>query len=82
MLLLNASYLLTHVHGENESLWDAFLEVAFDPAHILAELFFTVVFDGVFIALIWGVLFKRILLPRLRKEIHADIDKEHGIEPH
>jgi len=77
--ILNNILLHSEAHG---GFWEEFLAVALDPAHILAEIVFTIVFDGLFIALVWGVLFKKIILPRLRKQIHEDIDKEHGIESH
>jgi hypothetical protein len=64
---------------ETGNIWQDFLTVAFDPAHILAELFFTIVFDGVIIALLYGVVFKRFILPRLRRDIHRQIDAEHGV---
>jgi len=64
---------------ETGNLWTDFLSVALDPAHILSELAFTIVFDGLVIALLYGVVFKRMLLPRLRREIHRDIDAQHGI---
>jgi hypothetical protein len=53
--------------------------IAFDPNHIIAELFWTIVFDGVIVALLYNVVFKRYVLPRLRRQIHKEIDEEHGI---
>lgn len=66
----------------NSTVWEEYLHVVTDPAHIFAELTFTLVFDGVVIAFLYGVVFKKIILPRLRKEIHKEIDAEHGIEDH
>ena len=57
---------------------ESFVEIATDPAHILAELVFTLVFDLVIIAFIWGVIFKKLLLPLITKKVHAEIDIEHG----
>jgi len=69
-------------YHRNESFWTQFLDLLTNPAHLAFELFFTVMFDGIFIALIWGVVIKRYVMPRLRKQIHADIDKEHGVQEH
>jgi len=65
---------------ETGNLWQDYLSVALDPAHILAELTFTIVFDGLVIALLWGVIWKQWLLPKLQKQIHHEFDEEHGIE--
>jgi hypothetical protein len=58
-----------------ETWWD----IATDPNHIIAELFWTVIFDGIVIALLYNVVFKKWILPRLRRDIHTEIDQEHGI---
>jgi len=65
----------THENGLLQEFWMIFT----DPAHALAELASAIVFDLVVIALLWGVLFKKVLLPKLTRKIHAEIDKEHGI---
>lgn len=57
---------------------ESFVQIATDPAHIFAELVFTVVFDFVIIAFLWGVVFKKLLLPALTKSVHEEIDIEHG----
>jgi len=58
-----------------EEAWSIFS----DPAHILAELGWTIIQDVLIIGLLYGVVFKKIILPKLRKDIHAEIDIEHGI---
>ena len=72
-------------HAVSGGFWDEVWSIALDSAHIMAELIWTLVFDGIIIALIYNVLFKQIILPRLRRnlreEIHNDIDLEHGISP-
>lgn len=68
---------MEHEHSGN--FWNDFISIATDPAHLLFEVLFTIVFDGVIVALFWGVLIKKVLLPRLRKDIHEEIDQEHGI---
>jgi hypothetical protein len=55
-------------------------EIATDPNHIIAELIWTVIFDGLFVWFLYGVVFKRLILPKLRKDIHKEIDEEHGIQ--
>jgi hypothetical protein len=29
---------------------------------------------------LYGIVFKKVLLPKLRRDIHKEIDIEHGIE--
>lgn len=58
--------------------WQEAWAVTTDPAHIFAELVFTVIFDGLIVAVFYNLIFKKIILPRLRKEIHKDIDEAHG----
>ena len=72
-------------HAVSGGFWDEVWGIALDPAHIMAELIWTLVFDVIIIALMYNILFKQIILPRLRRnlreEIHHDIDLEHGITP-
>ena len=83
MVLINFFLPLLHVHAhEGESFWDEFAAVAFDPAHILAEFLFTIVFDFLIITLIWGIIFKKFILPKMKKQIHDELDEEHGITRH
>jgi len=50
-----------------------------DPSHIIAELGWTLIQDVVVIWLFYGIVFKKMILPRLRREIHQEIDEEHNI---
>ena len=50
-----------------------------DPNHIVAELLWTVIQDVVIVWLLYGVVFKKTILPKIRKDIHKEIDKEHNI---
>lgn len=50
-----------------------------DPAHALTEIFYSVGFDLLVIPLTIFV-YRKIREPKLRREIHAEIDTEHGIE--
>jgi hypothetical protein len=57
------------------NLWCDYVHTQFDPAHLLSELGFTIVFDFVLLWLVWG----KILKPRIMKQVHAELDAEHGI---
>ncbi|MFM6967774.1 MAG: hypothetical protein ACKOWN_02435 [Microbacteriaceae bacterium] len=70
------------IHGEGVPFWDEVWSIVTDPAHIVAELLWNVIFDVLVVTLLYGVLFKKVLLPRIRRDIHRAIDEEHGIEPH
>ena len=54
------------------------LSVALDPNHIIAEALFTIVFDGVIVAFLYGLVWKRMVLPKLKHDIHTEIDKSHN----
>ncbi|MFM6982036.1 MAG: hypothetical protein ACKOWP_04610 [Microbacteriaceae bacterium] len=69
-------------HGEGLPFWEEVWSIVADPAHITAELVWNVVFDVLFVSVLYGIVFKRLMLPRLRRQIHREIDEEHGIEPH
>ena len=60
--------------GVFEEAWSIFT----DPAHIMAELGWTVIQDVVLIWLLYGTLWKKVIFPRL----HDKFDKEHAIEHH
>lgn len=57
-----------------------FMALATDPAHIAFEFVFSLIFDFVIITLLYGIVIKKFLIPRLRKSIHEELDKEHGVE--
>ena len=59
-----------------EEAWSIFS----DPAHVMAELGWTIIQDILVIGLLYGIVFKKIILPKIRKDIHKEIDIEHGIE--
>lgn len=62
------------------SMWQDYLSVCFDPAHILAELTFTIFFDFLLLWLGYKIFFKGYIMPKLRRDIHTEIDIEHGYE--
>lgn len=63
-----------------DNLLDEYLHVMFDPAHLLAELSFTIIFDFVFLAMLIPLI--KIMLNNFRRALHKELDEEHGIEPH
>ncbi len=68
---------LAEEHEHGGSFWSDYISVQFDPAHLLAELGFTLVFEALTAFLIvW--LWRKVLKPRLSRQIHAQIDAEHG----
>jgi hypothetical protein len=69
-----------HSSHEGESVWEHAWEIFTDPGHILAELGWTIIQDGLVVAVLYGIVFKKMILPKLRKDIHREIDEEHGIE--
>jgi hypothetical protein len=72
-----------HDHAdESMSFWDEVVSITFDPAHIAGEVFWQLVFDVVLVAFLYGVVFKKWVLPKLRKQLHTELDTEHGIEHH
>ena len=51
-----------------------------DPNHIVAEIIWNIIFDGLIIALGYGIIIKKFVLPYLRKNIHKYIDDRHLVE--
>jgi len=58
-----------------ETWWEIFS----DLNHIKAELGWTLVQDVIIIGLLYNIVFKRLLVPRLKRQLHEEIDREHGI---
>jgi hypothetical protein len=50
--------------------------IATDPNHIVAEIIWNIVFDGLIIAVGYGILVKKLILPK----IHKYIDDKHDIK--
>lgn len=70
--------IFAEVHDPGAGFWDEVWGITFDPAHIIAEIIFTIVLDGLFVALVYNIVFKKMILPKLRRDIHKDIDEAHG----
>ncbi|MBJ7280519.1 MAG: hypothetical protein JHD31_01410 [Rhodoluna sp.] len=80
MHLINFAAEIAHP-AEGSLLGEAWL-IFSDPSHIIAELGWTLIQDIVLIWLLYGTVWKKMILPRLRREIHKEIDEEHNITHH
>jgi hypothetical protein len=58
---------------------ETWLDIVTDPNHIIAEIIINALFDGLIIALGYGIIIKKIVLPYLRKNIHKYVDDKHGV---
>lgn len=70
----------SHGAETEHDLWGEAWSIFTDPSHILAELGWTIIQDVIVIWLFYGIIFKKVILPRIRKEIHKEIDEEHNIK--
>lgn len=68
----------THAHSAD--FWTDFMSIATDPAHLAFEFVFSLVFDFIIVTLLYGIVIQKIIIPRLRKSLHEELDKEHGVE--
>jgi hypothetical protein len=59
---------------------ETWISIVTDPNHIVAEVIINILFDGLVIALGYGIIVKKIVLPYLRKNIHKYIDQRHNVE--
>lgn len=71
-----------HASDTSSSFWAEFGEILSSPAHWAFELLFSVLFDIIIISLFYGILIKRVIIPRLKKSLHEEIYKEHGLPQH
>lgn len=67
---------------DHASGWSEYFTIVSDPAHIGAEITWSIVFDLVLVWFFYGVVFKKLLLPKVRRDLHAEIDAEHGVPAH
>lgn len=65
---------MEHEHS-GTGFWEETWSVFSDPAHIAAELGWTLIQDVLLIWLLYGVVWKKVILPKL----HDKFDKEHNI---
>ena len=73
---------LTADHGAGSGFWNEYVGLLGDGPHWLFELTSNIIFDIILGTIIWGFVIKKVIIPRLEKRIHKDIDEEHGIEAH
>jgi hypothetical protein len=57
------------------SLWEEAWSIFTDPAHIVAELGWTIIQDVILVWLLYGTVWKKLIWPKL----HEKFDKEHAI---
>ena len=69
---------MEHVDHSDLGFWQETWSIFSDPAHILAELGWTIIQDVILVWLLYGTLWKKVILPRL----HEKFDREHAIEHH
>jgi hypothetical protein len=68
--------MITEDHGS----WFAdYISLLHDPAHWLFEITVSIIFDLFVVYFGYQILVKRFIIPRLRKEIHEEIDREHEL---
>lgn len=65
-----------HAHGDG-SIWEQAWEVITDPPHAMGEIFYALLFEVILVP-ITLLIYKKILKKRIVKNVHAEIDKEHG----
>jgi hypothetical protein len=82
MNILNTVLMVAHeAHAHDEehgSVWTEAWGLITDPSHAITEIFYSLLFDALVIPLTI-LIYKKIREPKLRREIHAEIDTEHGI---
>lgn len=75
--MLNDLIILAHSQ-ETENVWQETFNLITDPAHAMTEIFYSLLFDLLIIP-VTIFIYRKIREPNLRKEIHQEIDQEHGI---
>jgi hypothetical protein len=58
--------------------WQDAWSIFTNPGHIIAELGWTIIQDVILVWLLYGTLWKKVILPKL----HDKFDKEHKIVHH
>jgi len=57
---------------------DTWWSIFTDPNHIVAELMWTVIQDVIIGWLLYRVVFKKFILPKITHKVHNEIDTAHG----
>lgn len=55
-----------------------YFEIITDPAHGLAEFTYSIFIDLVIFGLLWTTVWTKWLKPKLKREVHNEIDRSHG----
>jgi hypothetical protein len=55
-------------------------EIFSDPGHFIAEIGFSLIIDFFIIFLGYQLFIKKVIIPRLRKQIHKELDQELNID--
>jgi len=61
------------------SFLEQYIELLGNPAHWAFELTVQFVIDLVILYFGYKVIFKKIILPKIRKDIHTEIDRDHDL---
>lgn len=56
-----------------------YISLLHDPSHWLFEITVTIVIDLVVLYFGYQLLWKKVILPKLRRDIHEEIDREHEL---
>ena len=56
-----------------------YISLLHDPAHWLFEITVSIIFDLFVVYFGYQILVKKFIIPKLRKEIHEEIDREHEL---
>lgn len=64
-----------HDHDQEHGFWEGYFGLLTDPAHLAFEVTFSIFFDIIVV----GLIVQKLIIPKLRKDIHKEIDQEHGI---
>ena len=64
---------------EDGTWWDQYLHLLQNPAHWIFEITVQVVIDLVILYFGYQILWKRVVLPKVRRDIHAEIDRDHDL---
>lgn len=82
--LITSAIVHLHAHEENQehSWFEEYLYLLQDPAHVMFEITISVIFDFLIIFMGYKLFLKKIVLPKLRREIHKELDDEHHVIHH
>jgi len=69
----------THSHSSDGNVWESAWALITEPAHAITEVFYSLLFDALLIP-VTILIYKKLREPKLRAQIHAEIDNEHGLD--